>query len=264
MQAPRLVLASVLVGFWLTGCGASTFLAMQPARPNGPSMNGHPATRRYHPDSVEVTLHFVRYEKKELVFEVEIGNDSRRPVEVLPETFYYLPNYLAADTLATAQLPDSAAGAVGAALAAPALPLTRIMALDPESRLQQLAARLDKQASKAESGSWFELLTDISHVAEEISSIKKKETDQQIAEREQRHADDDAYFADQREQHAQQADELYTQKQSMEQVVLRKTVLQPGEFVRGQVYFPRTDAARQLRVVVFFDARPVAFDFTQK
>ncbi|MBC6698365.1 hypothetical protein [Hymenobacter sp. BT190] len=262
----RLLLTTLSLSAVLASCGSSAFLTMQPVKPNGPSVGGSPTSRIYHSDSVEVQLGFVRYEKDELVFEVEIGNDAHGPVEILPESFYYVPNYRLTDTATTAQLPDTAvvAAATGLAPTAPALPLTRVMALSPELKLQQLTNRLNKQASKAEGGSWLEILSSVANITEDISAIKKTETAEQIAEREQRHADNEAHFEAQRESHAQNADELYGRKQHMESVILRKTVLQPNEYVLGQVHFPRTDAARQLRVVLFFNARPVVFDFTQK
>lgn len=218
---------------------------MMPAQANGPSVNGHPTSLSYHPDSVEVKLGFVRYEPATLVFEVEIGNDSSQPVWVTPETFFYAP----VDT--------------GAAVV-PTTATARVTALDPELRLKQLAARLEEETTKSEKVSWLEILTMVSNVAEDVSSIKKKETEEQIAEREERHQSSSAYFDYQREQHAQQADTLYTQHLNMQTVGLRKTLLSPGKFVRGLVYFPRTDAARRLRVVVFFNERPVSFDFTQQ
>jgi hypothetical protein len=50
----------------------------------------------------------------------------------------------------------------------------------------------------------------------------------------------------------------------METTVPRKSIVGPGQYALGQIYFPRTDAARRLRVVVFYNERPVTFDFTQK
>ena len=237
----------------LIGCGPSYLLTMAPSHPNGPSINGHPTSLSARPDdSVEVRLGFVRYEEKELVFEVEVNNNSTRSVLLAPDTFYYTPLYT--DT------PDTLTASATAATLEPA----RVPALDPEARLQQLAKRLDKQANKAQGGGWLELVTSATHLAEDVASIKKKETDQQSAEREQRHADDEQFLADQREEHAQKADVLYDQKRNLEAVALRKTLLPPHQYVTGQVHFPRTDAAHQLRMVVFFNERPVTFTFIQR
>lgn len=239
----QFILLGCLAG--LTNCGSTSFLTMAPALVNGPGINGHSTSLSYHPDSVEVQVGFVRYEPTELVFEVEIGNDSSRPILVAPETFFYAPLDTASATTTVALQP-------------------RVTAIDPELHLKQLATRLEKEAAKAEKVSWFEILSAAANVAEDISSIKKKETEEQVAERQERHDNTEAFFDEQREQHAQQADNLYSRQHTMQAVALRKTKVKPGEYVRGYVYFPRTDAARRLRVVVFFNERPVAFDFTQQ
>lgn len=233
------------VALLLTSCGPSYFLAMQPTRANGPSVNGHPTTLSQHPeDSVQVRMGFVRYEDAELVFEVAVSNESGRPVVLDPATFYYMPRDTAAPP--------------------PAATPRRIAAIDPEARLKLLAARLDEEAKKAEKVSFLEILTSVSHVAEDVSSIKKKETQQQIAERKQRHKDDNDFYDSQRAEHAQEADKLYDQQQNLTSVALRKTTVAPGEVAVGQVHFPRSDEAKQLRVVVFYNERPVEFDFLQK
>lgn len=243
----RLVLPA-LAGASLTACTATSFLTLTPARPDGPWVNGHATSLTQHPDSVQVQVGFIRHEPTALVFETEIRNNSGRPIQVAPEAFYYL--MLPPDTVTERQQ-------------AKRIFESRIPAFDPEVQLRQLAARLDKQAAKATNVSWFELLTSATHIAEDAASIKKKETAEQIAERDSRHQNDDAYFEEQREQHAQQADQLYSQQQSLEATVLRKITLEPGQRAVGQVHFPRRDYARRLRLVVFFDERPVQFDFTQ-
>jgi hypothetical protein len=220
---------------------------MRPAQPNSSSTNGHPTITKYQiEDSVEVKLSFVRYDPTELVFEVEIGNDSKRPVLIEPTSFFYAP----IDT--TMALRPGAK---------PMLP--RIAAIDPEARLKTLAANLETEAVKAEKVSWFEIATGVTQVAESVASVKKKETEAQVAERQERHESTNAYFANQRQQHAQNADNLYNQQQSAQAMMLRKAKLPSGEYVTGQVNFPRTDTARRLRFVLFYNERPVTFDFNQ-
>ena len=170
-----LALAAGLSG-GLTGCGSSHSLIMQPVRSAGLSADGQPRGFGKYLDSVEVSVGSVRYEKTELVFQVEIINDSHRPVRVAPELFYCIP------------LDNS----VAVASTVPALP-TRVAASNPELRLRQLTSHLHREIDKAEKASWLEVLTDVSHVVEDVASIKKKETDQQIAERDQRHQNENAY-----------------------------------------------------------------------
>ncbi len=94
------------------------------------------------------------------------------------------------------------------------------------------------------------------------SQVGVKRT-QQIAERNERQARENQVFDDSRAQHAAQADELYNEHQSHQRFTLRKRLLQPGEQLTGFVYFPRTNAASHLRVVVYLRERPFAFDFNQ-
>jgi len=232
----------------LSACGASTFLAVEPAQSNGPWVNGHPTSVVGHPDSVYVRAGFIRADDNELVFEVAYLNYSDKPILIAPETFYYVA---VPDTLA-----DSVAVPAGYFE-------SRRLAANPAVRLGQLQARLKEQDRKATNVSWFEILTMVVNTAEDVSSIKKKETDQQIAERENRHESTRATFDDQRLDHAEQADQLYSQASVLESVMLCRDTLNPGEGRKGQVFFPRMDVARKLRVVVFFDERPVQFTFSQ-
>ncbi|GGG48493.1 hypothetical protein [Hymenobacter glacieicola] len=237
-----------LLSLLLLACGSTSFLSVAPRQPNGPWVNGHPTSFIRHPDSVQVRTGFIRSEPTELVFETEITNTSDRPVLVAPETFYLL--LLPPDSTAEAAM-------------AKGIFASRVPALDPEVQLQGLRAKLDKEADKATGVSWFEILTSATHIAEDVASINKKETAEQAAERDYRHQSDEAYFDEQREHHAQKADYLYSQHENLSSVVLRKTTLEPGQRVRGHVYFPRKDYAKRLRLVVFFDERPVQFEYTQ-
>jgi hypothetical protein len=236
-------------GATLTGCGASTFLSVAPVPANGPWVNGHPTSVVSHPDSVYVRAGFVRADDNELVFEVAYLNYSDKPVVIAPETFYYMavPDTLADSAAVPARYFDA-----------------RRLAANPALRLGQLQARLQEHDRKATNVSWFEILTMVANTAEDVSSIKKKETDEQVAERDARHESSRAYFDDQRLTHAEQAEQLYTQTTALESVLLPRDTLNPGQGRKGQVLFPRMDVARKLRLVVFFDERPVQFVFNQQ
>ncbi|HEX8427107.1 hypothetical protein [Hymenobacter sp.] len=244
----RRVAGGLACGLLLTACGPSYFITLAPSARSGLWSSGYARSEGRRADSVVVRLGFVRYENQELVFEADIRNQSSRNVLVAPETFYYLP-------LSTTP--------VVSAVPASAFP-TRIGAIDPESRLEQLTTRLAEETDKATKVSLWELFTLVSNMAEDAASLKKKETEQQVFKREQRHSAEKAYFNEQREQHAVQADKLYEQKQGLEYRLLRKSTLEPGQRMRGYVYFPRTDAANLLRVVAFPNKQPSTFDFTQK
>ncbi|RIY10431.1 hypothetical protein D0T11_09510 [Hymenobacter rubripertinctus] len=222
----------------LTACAPTRVLSLQPTGGgSGPARD-----LVSHPDSVYVRFWFLRAEQEELVFQAEFSNAGAHAVTVNPATFYYQPR------------PDSLH----------ALALGRRPARDPEAFLTTLAARRDQEAAKANGSSWFELLTMVVNTVEDVASIKKDETKAQEEAREARHQDDQIYFDSQRAGHADEAQALHTAVAQQATSMLRQATLQPGDQVRGLVYFPRLDSARQLEFVLFFDERPLQYYFTQK
>ncbi|UYZ63617.1 hypothetical protein [Hymenobacter weizhouensis] len=236
------------LGWLLAACAPSYYLKPAPGQATDPS-SFSTNVGLAEADSLEVRLQFIGYEKTAIIFSADIRNGSDRPVQVAPETFCYLP------TLPRPAVASAAPGTSG--------PKPYVLALNPEVQLQNLEARLDRHARKASGVSFFELLTVATHVAEDVSSIKKKETDQQIAEREDRHAQNNQYFDEQRADHADQAAALYQEHHSKQHQLLRRREVGPGERLTGFVYFPRTDVASHLRVVVYLRERPFVFDFNQ-
>lgn len=229
----------VAVGILLTACAPTRVVSMQPAGGgSGPARD-----LISHPDSVYVRFWFLRAEEQELVFQAEFSNAADHAVTVNPASFYYQP---LADSLTTARFVSG-----------------RRPARDPETFLTALAARRDQHAAKAEGVSWFEILTLAVNTAEDISSIKK-ETTAQEAEREARHQDDRTYFDSQRADHADEAQALDAVVATQATSLLRQATLQPGDQVKGLVYFPRLDVAPTLQFILFFDERPVQYCFTQK
>lgn len=245
----RLAVVGMTCGLLLAACSPSYFMITKPSQHSGLWPSGYARSKSQTADSVVVRLGFVRYEQQELVFEVDIRNESNRSVLVAPETFYYLP-------IATMPI-------VSVASAANFPP--RVAAINPEPRLEQLAARLAEETNLATKVSLWELFTTVSNLAENTpSNKKKKETELQVQEREERHHQVSVYFNEQREFHAVQADKLFELKQKLEYRLLCTTTLEPGQRTRGYVYFPRTDAANLLRVVASLANHPVTFDFVQK
>ncbi|QJX45414.1 hypothetical protein HMJ29_00070 [Hymenobacter taeanensis] len=219
---------------------------MKPATGTGQWSDGHETSLAFE-DSVEVHMGFVRYEGTELVFEAEVRNTSQRPVLVAPAEFYYQP-------VATQPVASASQG--------PTFP-GRVAALDPEPRLQQLAQRLSYESEQATKVSFGEVLTSVSHLTENVTSIKKKETNKEIDERAARQQSERNYYTNQRLEHAAAAEQLRGKQQELDQNALRKNTLLPGQRVRGYVYFPRTDMADLLRLVVPLNERPLTFDFNQ-
>ncbi|QNE38737.1 hypothetical protein F1C16_03790 [Hymenobacter sp. NBH84] len=245
MKLPQLLSVFMLGGF-LSACGPSYFLTMKPTAADTIWYEGREMMLQEQ-DSMLVQMSFVRYEGRELVFEAVVENGSSQPILVAPEQFYYQPVVTQAATAGTAtNVPG------------------RVAAIDPEQRMQQLETQLAYESKEATKVSFGELLTTLSHITENVASIKKEETEKEIDEREERQQSERDYYTNHRIDHSIAADQVRYTKEEVEQRLLRKNTLPPGQYIRGYVYFPRTDAADVIRVVVpVNEQQPATFDFTQ-
>jgi len=238
-------LSILSVGGLLSACGPSYFLTMKPTAENTIWYEGREMVLQEQ-DSMLVQMSFVRYEGKELVFEAVVENGSSQPILVAPEQFFYQPVTTQAATAGT-----------------PTNVPARVAAIDPEQRMRQLETTLAYESKEATKVSLGELLTTLGHITEDVVSIKKKETDEEVDEREQRQQSERNYYTNQRLEHSIAADQVRYKKEEVEQRLLRKNTLPPGQYIRGYVYFPRTDVADVIRVVVPVGEQPATFDFTQ-
>ncbi|NVO84370.1 hypothetical protein [Hymenobacter terrestris] len=240
--------SALLLGALLTACASSQTLSIVPA-----GWGRFPVTSLIsHPDSVYVRFHFVRADPKELVFEAEFSNAANHPVTIDPASFYFLP------------LPDSAAKPAAVAAASPVSAASRRLAFNPEMRLDSLAHRRDELADKASRVSLVEVLLLVASTAENVASVNRRETPIERTSRQVRQQGGQVFFEVQRVVRAAQAQQLHTTVAEQSVSSLRRATLQTGDRAVGLVYFPRLDAARQLRFVLAFDEQPVSFDFTQE
>ncbi|MBT2558145.1 hypothetical protein J7E24_10145 [Hymenobacter sp. ISL-91] len=240
--------SALLLGALLTACASSQTLSVVPA-----GWGKVPVTNLIsHPDSVYVRFHFVRAEPKELVFEAEFSNAANHSVTIDPAGFYLLP------------LPDSTAKTAAVAAIGPASAAGRLLAFDPEMRLDSLARLRDELADKASRVSLAEVLLMVANTAETVASINRSETPIERTSRQVRQQAVPAFFEVQRVVRAAQAQHLHAVVAEQAVSSLRRATLLPGDRAVGLVYFPRLDTAWQLRFVLAFDEQPVHFDFTQE
>jgi hypothetical protein len=246
MRAARNLLAALTLAAALPGCGPSYFLSMHPSSGSGTWVDGAEIARQQH-DSVEVRLSFVRYEANRLVFDAELRNRSGREFTAGPTDFFVQP-------VATQPVASTAT--------APALP-GRFVAYDPEPTIQALHQRIDTEAAAATNVSLNEVLTHLGHTVEDVATLKKKETKEQIAAREARHRDENATFDTQRLRAAAAAEQHRAELAELQQFALRRTTIESGHKVRGYVYFARVDLADLLRISAPGLAPGTTLDFTQ-
>ncbi|MCB2377382.1 hypothetical protein LGH70_07310 [Hymenobacter sp. BT635] len=241
-----------LAGF--SSCGPSYYLAVKPSQPDSEWHDGRKAVSTNF-DRVEVQICYSHLRDKELMFEVEVRNGSDSAVTINPSSFYYHP-----------VVPDQVtAKKNGVKLNGNVIMPSVVYAVDPEARIQQISAKLRKEARKATGTSALEWFSLAGNIAESLTPVKGTEQEKKAEawRREDKRINDEIFFEEQRIQHAQQANQAVVDKQLWEVEVLRKNTLQPGELARGYVTFPSYEQTALLRVSLPVGRRTLFFDFDQ-
>ena len=259
-----------------TSCAPTYQLGLKPTHATSLYAEGREQAQAL-ADSVEVRLSFVCYEPTRVVFEAEYRNPSRHALVVDPAAFRYEPSRQPAPAVPAGQkahrpnpLPGTEVTAATAAasqrLLLPALPPQPVAAYDPEPEITRLRATADQEAAKAARFDWLGLALTITSVALDVSSISHRET---LSQYQSRAAIQDAAFAYNvasaatKAEHAISADVLQQRAAHLQEYALRKVTLEPGQQVRGYLYFPRYDAADALVVQAPVDSRVVPLEFAQ-
>lgn len=259
----------------LASCAPSYYLGLKPARPTNLFVEGREQARAVGADSVEVRLNFVCFEASRMVFEAVYRNPRRgQRLVVAPTGFAYQPRRLQMAPAAAARRPNPAPGAVVsaatvaafAAVPLPALPAQPVGAFDPEPEITALQATAEREATKANRLDWLGAALALTSVAVDVVSSNKKETRRQVEGRATLH---DAVVTYQvvatasRIGHAIAAEQLQLRALNLRDYALRNVTLEPGQQVRGFVYFPRFDAADTVRVFAPVPGGVLPLDFVQ-
>ncbi|WP_046244701.1 hypothetical protein [Hymenobacter terrenus] len=265
-----------LVGLATTACAPTYQLGMKPARSTGLFVEGREQALAT-ADSVEVRLSFVCYEPTRIVFEAEYRNPTHHSLVVAPAAFQYQATRLPAPAPLAGQkvkrpkpLPGAevtaAVAAASMSLPLPALPSRPIAAFDPEPEIASLRATADKEAAKAARIDWFGIALGVASIATDVASIGKRET---VAQYQTRTSLRDAAVtysfisAATKVEHAAAAEVMQQRAANLQEYALRKVTLEPGQEVRGYLYFPRYDAADGLVIKAPVDSTTVPLEFVQ-
>ncbi|MGY3087707.1 hypothetical protein ACVWYF_000733 [Hymenobacter sp. UYAg731] len=264
----------VLAGL-ATACAPIYQLGLKPAQATGFFVEGREQAQAV-ADSVEVRLSFVCYEPTRVVFEAEYRNPTRRTLLVDPAAFQYeasrvpTSNYDLKGGRRPKPLPGTEVTAAVAAasqwLILPPLPPAPVKAFDPEPEITALHDRAENEAAKAARIDWFGIALSAASLATDVASIGKRETQAQY---QSRASIRDAAFtysivsAANKVEHAVAADVLQQRAAMLQDYALRKVTLEPGQQVRGYLYFPRYDAADGLVVKAPVGSRTVPLEFAQ-
>jgi hypothetical protein len=217
----------------------------------------------------------VAYEPTRLVFNADYRNLSNRSVVIDPVTFRYEAARQPAPVPAPGtRLPKLKPGAVVPAAQAaaamhlplPLLPPVPVVAINPEPEITELQDRADHHAARASRVDWLGVALAVGSVALDVSSIGKRETQAQFQARAAVQNGIVAYqvaSTANKVQHAVSAEVLAGQAERLRDFALRKVTLAPGEQVRGYLYFPRYDAADELKLTVPLGRQQVPLRFLQ-
>ncbi|MBK0404202.1 hypothetical protein I5M27_14495 [Adhaeribacter sp. BT258] len=193
-------------------------------------------------DSVVVKIAYETNDRNNAIFNVEVENNSSRPVLVAPERFW--------SNMSGANLPQSI--------------VQQQKAVDPESYYLDLAKQKSRQEAE-------EMNTAISHVTlsllettSAVASIADKETPEEREQRQQMR-DESA--------HNREIDlyrlenkriSLNDRKRFLDQTILRKSTLPPNSVIYGEVYFQRHDQATSYEINIPINDKLLKFHFKQQ
>ena len=257
-----------------TACAPTYQLGLKPAQATNLFVEGREQALAT-ADSVEVRLSFVCYEASRVVFEAEYRNPTTHALVVDPAAFQYEASRRPAPAYdfkgrRPKPLPGTevtaAVAAASQAVLLPPLPPKPVAAFDPEPEITMLRANAENEAAKAARIDWFGIAFSAVSLATDVASIGKRETPAQY---QSRVSIRDAAFAynvvstANKVEHAIAADVLQQRAAQLQEYALRKVTLEPGQQVRGYLYFPRYDAADALVVRAPVGSRVVPLEFAQ-
>ncbi|MDQ2794154.1 MAG: hypothetical protein M3Y12_09125 [Bacteroidota bacterium] len=257
-----------------TACAPTYQLGLKPAQATNLFVEGREQAQAT-ADSVEVRLSFICYEGSRVVFEAEYRNPTTHALVVDPAAFRYEASRRPAPTYdlkgrRPKPLPGTevtaAVAAASQSVVLPPLPPKPVAAFDPEPEITMLRATADREAAKAARIDWFGVALSTASLVSSVVSINQRET---VAHYQSRAAIQDAAFAYNAVSaatkigHAMSAEVLHQRAAQLQEYALRKVTLQPGQQVRGYLYFPRYDAADALVVRAPVGSRVVQLEFAQ-
>jgi hypothetical protein len=257
-----------------TACAPTYQLGLKPAQSTNLFVEGREQAQAT-ADSVEVRLSFICYEANRVVFEAEYRNPTRHALVVDPAAFQYEASRQAAPALGAKakrpkpQLGEEVTAAVAAAsmsLPLPPLPPQAVPAFDPEPEISALHDKAESEANKAARFDWLGLALGAASLTADIASIGKRETVAQYQSRAAIHDVAVTYnviSAATKVEHAVASDVLRQRAAMLQDYALRKVTLEPGQQVRGYLYFPRYDAADALVVKAPVGSSVVPLEFAQ-
>ncbi|MFC5270810.1 hypothetical protein [Adhaeribacter terreus] len=192
-------------------------------------------------DSVVVKIAYETNDRNNAIFNVEIENNSSRPVLVAPERFW--------SNMSGANLPKDI--------------IQLQKAVDPESYYLDLAKQRSRQEAE-------EMNTAINHVtlslvetASAVASIADGETPEEREERQMARAESEQNREIDLYRLENKRISLNDRKRFLDQTILRKSTLPPNSVIYGEVYFQRHDLATSYEINIPINDKLLKFHFKQ-
>jgi hypothetical protein len=267
------LLPAALMTMLAVSCAPSYHLSLKPAQSTNLFLDGREQARAFTADSLEVRLSFAYFEPSRMVFEAVYRNPTRQAVVVSPTEFTYCPSRIPGTVLRKAKVRPAPGDEVNATVVAasryealPPLPPHPIAAFDPEPEISTLLANAENEARRANRIDWFGVALAVTSVAVDVASVGKKETTAQVQSRAEMHDGVVAYqiaSTATKVGHAIAAESLSQQAANLQDFALRKVTLEPGQQVRGLLYFPRFNSADVVQIFAPVPGGNLPLEFVQ-
>jgi len=186
------------------------------------------------------SLAYINSEKKMLVFDMEVINQSKKDILVSPELFYY--------DIIVSKLEEVPA---------------QVKAIDPEKKLLQLDKALSNENASLSNQAISNFLVETTDLIGDIT-----ESDDRTIQEEQLDSQEDLErkIDSDREEYKTRSKitDLNQQHNYWSTQVLRKTTLKPGEAIHGKIFFPAGKNTEKIQLIITLDNSQFEYIFDQQ
>lgn len=193
-------------------------------------------------DSVVVKIAYETNDRENIIFNVEIENNTTSPILVAPERFSSVMN--------------------GANL--PKYIVRNQQARDPEGYYLDLAKQRSKQDAEEKNTAINHVTLSLAETATAVASSATKETPEEREQRQQAREESRQNREMELYNLANQRISMNDRKRFLDQTILRKSTLPPNSVIYGEVYFPRHDLAETYEINIPINGKLLKFFFNQK
>jgi len=192
-------------------------------------------------ENMEIAIAFERMIDENIIFDVEISNISNQTILISPENFYYLP----VDSIGTAG----------------GHPKTKILAVDPEIKLQEIDLEISKKTAKYRSDTGTDAAISLLDLIADMSTMGKEKTREESEKENQEDMDreESKYIRD--ETYKSEIFNLNALRDEWELSTIRKTSLLPDTYMQGRLFFPYRTGIKYMKIYIPVNDDLLTFTF---